>query len=61
MLDLHKQLASAKSPLDKERLPREIEATDQEINQLVYDLYGLNDDEIAIVEASAAPGKTGAA
>lgn len=38
------------SPLDKERLPREIEATDRQIDQLVYELYGLGEDEIRIVE-----------
>jgi len=32
MLDLHKKLAAAKSPLDKERLPREIESTDRQID-----------------------------
>jgi len=51
MLDLHKKLAAAKSPLDKERIPREIAATDRQIDKLVYDLYGLTEDEIAIVEA----------
>lgn len=50
MLDLHKKLAAAKSPLDKERIPREIEATDRQIDTLVYDLYGLSEEEIAIVE-----------
>ena len=30
--------------------PREIEATDQVIDALVYELYGLTDEEIAIVE-----------
>jgi len=32
-------------------LQRQIEATDRQIDQLVYVLYGLTDDEIAIVEA----------
>ena len=50
MLDLHKKLATAKSPLDKERIPRNIEATDRKIDKLVYDLYGLTEDEIRIVE-----------
>jgi hypothetical protein len=55
MLDLHKQLAKAKSPRDKERIPREIEATDSQIDQLVYELYGLSKDEIATVEAAVSP------
>jgi hypothetical protein len=29
---------------------REIDATDRQIDQLVYQLYGLTDDEIRIVE-----------
>jgi hypothetical protein len=29
---------------------RQIEPTDREIDRLVYELYGLTDDEIAIVE-----------
>jgi len=52
MLDLHQRLAAAKAPADKERLQRQIDATDREIDQLVYDLYGLTEEEIAIVEGS---------
>ncbi len=33
-------------------LQRQIDATDREIDQLVYELYGLTDDEIRIVEDS---------
>ena len=29
---------------------RQIDATDRQIDQLVYELYGLTDDEIRIVE-----------
>ena len=50
MLELHKQSAVARSPLDKERVAREIESTDRAIDRLVYELYGLTEDEIAIVE-----------
>jgi hypothetical protein len=49
-LDLHKRLAQAKSPDDKTRLQRQIDATDREIDRLVYDLYGLTEEEIALVE-----------
>ena len=31
-------------------LQRQIEATDRQIDQLVYELYGLTEEEIAIVE-----------
>ena len=50
MLDLHKQLAEARTPNEKERLQRQIDATDREIDALVYELYGLTEEEIRIVE-----------
>ena len=50
MLDLHKKLAAAKSPDEKTRLEREIKSTDAEIDRLVYELYGLTEEEIGIVE-----------
>jgi len=50
MLDLQKHLAAAKSEADKRVLQRQIAATDREIDRLVYDLYGLTDEEIGIVE-----------
>jgi hypothetical protein len=50
MLALHKQLVAAKTSDDKIRLERQIDATDQQIDRLVYDLYGLTEREIQIVE-----------
>jgi ADP-heptose:LPS heptosyltransferase len=50
MLLLHKQLAAAKTPDDKTRIQRQIDATDQQIDQIVYELYGLTEKEIQIVE-----------
>jgi type I restriction-modification system DNA methylase subunit len=50
MLALHKQLAEAKSAAQKEIIQRQINATDAEIDRLVYELYGLTDDEIKIVQ-----------
>ncbi len=50
MLELHKQSAVVRSPLDKERVGREMESTDKSIDRLVYELYGLSEDEIRIVE-----------
>jgi hypothetical protein len=50
MLQLHKDLAGAKTPNEKESLQRQIAATDGQIDQLVYELYGLTADEIKIVE-----------
>ena len=50
MLDLHKKLASEGTPHVKTVLQRQIEATDRQIDALVYDLYGLTDEEIAVVD-----------
>jgi len=41
-------------PYEKTLLSRQIEATDKQIDRLVYELYGLTEDEIAIVEEAAA-------
>jgi hypothetical protein len=50
MLSLHKRLAAEKLPHCRDQIQREIDATDRQIDQLVYQLYGLTDDEIRIVE-----------
>ena len=50
MLDLHKKLPLVRTDHEKMLLQRQIDATDQKIDELVYDLYGLSNDEIAIVE-----------
>ncbi|MFT3870926.1 MAG: N-6 DNA methylase [Nibricoccus sp.] len=55
MLKLHEDLAAAKSPDAQTRLQREIAATDRAIDQLVYQLYDLTPEEIALVEAATAP------
>ena len=44
------RLPKAKTQRDRELLQRQINATDQEIDKLVYELYGLTDEEIGIVE-----------
>ena len=53
MLELHRQLAAARTPQEKIALERQIAATDTQIDRLVYDLYGLTADEIKIVEGKA--------
>ena len=50
VLDLHKKLAAATVPADKNLYPRQIAATDEEIDALVYELYGLTEEQIVIVE-----------
>jgi hypothetical protein len=49
MLELHKR--SPRLPQEKESLQREIESTDGRIDRLVYELYGLSEEEIRIVES----------
>ena len=52
MLDLHKKLPAAQTDQEKTALQRQIADTDQRIDRLVYDLYGLTEDEIKIVEGA---------
>lgn len=48
MLELHKR--SPKTPQEQEMVKREIESTDRAIDHLVYELYGLTEEEVRIVE-----------
>jgi hypothetical protein len=50
ILSVHNQLAAAKTPDDKMRLQRQIDATDHQIDNLVYELYGLTKKEIQIID-----------
>ena len=50
MLSLHKQLAEAKTPDERTRIQRQIDATDHQIDLLIYELYDLTESEIQIVE-----------
>ena len=50
MLDLNTQLQDVKLEHDKTRLSRQVEETDEAIDALVYELYGLTAEEIKIVE-----------
>ena len=54
MLDLHKSLAAAKTAHEKTALQRQIDGTDRQIDQLVYQLYGLTEQEIKIVAEATA-------
>ena len=53
MPGLNKRLQDAKLEHEKTLLQRQVEATDASIDKLVYELYGLTGEEIAIVEGSA--------
>ena len=54
MLELHKHLSHAKTDQEKRIITQEIESTDRQIDSLVYGLYGLTADEIAVVETCSA-------
>jgi len=51
MLDLHKQRAAARTADEKTSIQRIIDVTDKRIDKMVYELYGLTEEEIGIVEA----------
>jgi hypothetical protein len=53
MLSINKQLLAAKIDHEKTAIQRLINAVDQQIDQVVYALYGLNEDEIKLVEGNA--------
>jgi hypothetical protein len=47
------QLSKAQTPHVQESIKRQIAATDQQIDALVYELYGLTEEEIRIVVGQA--------
>ena len=52
MLGAKKQLAAVRSDGDKNFYESKCATLDRQIDNLVYELYDLTDDEIAIVEGS---------
>lgn len=50
MLNLHNQRNEALTSIEKSDLQEQIDETDREIDRLVYQLYGLSDDEIKLIE-----------
>lgn len=54
MLDNYQKHTKAKEPQQRKTLERQIAATDKQIDQLVYELYGLTDEDIKIVEEATA-------
>ena len=57
ILVLYKNLAVTRTPQEQELLAREIAATDAQIDRLVYELYGLTEAEIKIVEGKVWTGR----
>ncbi len=56
MLSLNHELAEAKSPPARTPIERRIDATDGEIDRLVFELYGLTDEEMQIVSGETIEG-----
>ena len=52
MLDLNKRLPEARTDQEQTIVKRQIAATDKEIDELVYELYGLTEEERKIVEGT---------
>jgi len=50
MLKLRKDLPKAKTPHEQESVQRQIAATDNQIDTLVYELYGVTEEDTKIVE-----------
>jgi Cys-tRNA synthase (O-phospho-L-seryl-tRNA:Cys-tRNA synthase) len=52
MLELQKKYHDARMEQDKELYERQIKMVDAQIDKLVYDLYGLTEEEVKVVEAA---------
>lgn len=52
MLELNKERQKAKMPEEQEQLKQRISYTDKKIDTLVYELYGLTEEEIKVVEGN---------
>ena len=50
MLEIQKKIHESQIPDEKERYKRIADAIDEQIDELVYELYGLTEEEIKIVE-----------
>jgi len=52
MLELQKKHHEARMERDKELYERQIKIVDAQIDRLVYDLYGLTEEEVKVVEGA---------
>ena len=50
MLELQKKYHEARMERDKEIYERQIKIVDGQIDRLVYDLYGLTEEEVGVIE-----------
>lgn len=53
LLELNSKISFVKTPTERTAIERQIQATDTQIDQLVYQLYGLTPEEIKIVEGGS--------
>ena len=47
---LHADMAAARTPHDRDALERRVQAVDRKLDRLVYKLYELDEEEVALVE-----------
>jgi len=52
MLELHKRKNALPPSSEREKIEREITVTDEKIDEIVYELYGITDEERKIIEAT---------
>ncbi len=50
MLELHKKKAALPPSSEREKIEREIAVTDEKIDDIVYGLYGVTEEERGIIE-----------
>ena len=50
LVNLNLELDNFKNPKQRKLIMNQIKITEDKINQLVYELYGLTDEEIKIIE-----------
>jgi hypothetical protein len=50
MLSLYSRVMDARAPHDKKILQQQIDVVDRQIDKLVYELYGLTEEEFAVLE-----------
>jgi hypothetical protein len=50
VLELHKRKTSLPPSAEREKVEREITITDEKIDDIVYELYGVTEEERKIIE-----------
>ena len=50
MLELHKRKATLPPSSERDKIEREIAVTDEKIDEIVYGLHGIMDEERTIIE-----------